>query len=939
MSPRRARGASLAALSALALSACGDLGTVALSRGSGATSLSGSALGSGVQRPPLDAQLALTNTYAAHKQGYTGQGVTIGVVDSGIMPNNPALAGRVLQELIYVDPTENDTSIPDVVGHGTWVAQIAAGHAFGQFAGGIAPAATLISSRILGDDSPGDSGLIGTTPATPADAVPIGQVNSGLIDSGAKVMLNAWDGITWSSADTATSQAFDSAYSPYVKTWGGLVVFAAGDDSQSNPDTIAALPSQADDPALQHGGWLTVVAVNSNSPGHLDSYSNRCGVTMNYCLAAPGDVIVLDQDTLASTTNPSYYIVEGTGFAAPQVAGAAALVWQAYPYFSNDLVGQTLLGTATALGGSQPNPTFGYGELDVGKAVNGPAQFNWGDVTVRFSGASSWNNPISGAGGLIKQGSGTLTLTRPAGYTGLTQVQGGTLSAVSLASPVDVGSGATLSVASSVGGTIDNGGTLVVGGGTLKVSGNYVQQSGGRLAVPLGSALSVSGTATLSGGSLYVYGADQGYTLSSHTEVLTAGGGLIGTFSGLSMAGSVTLSATIEYDANSAWLDVSQVNLTQIRGLPYSAASYQAAVRAQDAFEQIDAQLSGGPVRQRISGGFIGAAATLQHSASVTTLQQSLQSLSGQLHGASAAMTLQAMDAGTDALSTRFDQLLDAAPDSAHPRLWSRTLNDWGNLSQYGYGSVGYDESGALAGEDTRIGRHGVMGLAISQTEFLGQLAGSFDHSRSVASEGLIYAGVMGHNAYAMAAVGVGRYREAMRRLVQLDTAGLEVSSDADGADSVAYGESGYRLELGRLRLTPYAELQYGSVWGAGFEELGGDGFGLMAPGHTVQRWQAGVGLHADRRWRFSGGSLSLRTRVLWQRALALRGVAFDASFTGLQQWTPLNGVSPSRYGSLLGETLDWRFSARSSLLVDYARQAGQHEVVRTMSLTYRWSF
>ena len=63
----------------------------------------------------------------AHGLGYTGAGVTIGVVDSGIMRNNPSLVGRVTQELIYVDSTTNNTAVDDVVGHGTWVSEIAAG--------------------------------------------------------------------------------------------------------------------------------------------------------------------------------------------------------------------------------------------------------------------------------------------------------------------------------------------------------------------------------------------------------------------------------------------------------------------------------------------------------------------------------------------------------------------------------------------------------------------------------------------------------------------------------------------------------------------------------------------------------------------------------------------------------------------------------------------
>src|SRR6185312_6935971 len=97
--------------------------------------------------PPQDAQLSITNTYAAHNQGYTGAGATIGVVDSGIMRSNPTVAGRVTQELIYVDPTANNTNIDDVVGHGTWVSEIAAGTGFGKFPGGIAPGASLFFSN------------------------------------------------------------------------------------------------------------------------------------------------------------------------------------------------------------------------------------------------------------------------------------------------------------------------------------------------------------------------------------------------------------------------------------------------------------------------------------------------------------------------------------------------------------------------------------------------------------------------------------------------------------------------------------------------------------------------------------------------------------------------------------------------------------------------
>src|SRR5690348_13904007 len=182
-------------------------------------------------QPPLDAQLAITNTYAAHNAGYTGKGVTIGVVDSGIMRGNPTVAGRVLQELIYVDPTQNNTSVDDVVGHGTWVSEIAAGTSFGQFAGGIAPGANLVSARIISDNAPDDNGSTPPTTVTTTDAQFFQQVNTDLINSGVNVMNNSWEGITWDTSDTSVNQAFDAAYSPFINQHGGLVVLAAGNDS------------------------------------------------------------------------------------------------------------------------------------------------------------------------------------------------------------------------------------------------------------------------------------------------------------------------------------------------------------------------------------------------------------------------------------------------------------------------------------------------------------------------------------------------------------------------------------------------------------------------------------------------------------------------------------------------------------------------------------
>ncbi|WP_244667607.1 autotransporter serine protease [Xanthomonas sp. D-109] len=880
-------------------------------------------------QPAFDAHLTLTNTLAAHNAGYDGSGYRIGVVDTGVNRNHPALAGRVVSNLIYVDPSQNNTKVDDVDGHGTTVAQLAAGKSVGQWPGGIAPGAQIVSARIISDTPPKDDGSGSGNQVS--GGLGLTQVHQDLINAGVKVMNNSWGGIYWT--DLNSTNAIADEYRPFVLGNGGLVVFAAGNESKATPSDIASLPSKAGPngtlPAADlERGWLVVAATDSTTGTQLASYSNACGAAMRYCLVAPGTEVFVDPKATTSTSNPDYYYGSGTSYAAPLVSGAAALVWQAFPYFTNDLVRQTLLGTATDLGTPGVDATFGYGLLNVGKAVQGPGRFDWGDVTVGFTGSSTWANDIAGSGGLIKQGSGTLTLSGTQNtYSGDTQVQGGTLSAASLGSSnVAISNGATFIGTGALGGSVANAGTFQVGAATLSLSGNYVQSSNGRLALLVGDKLSVGGSAVLQGGSLYVLGKRDYVVNNTAYTVLQANGGLTGTFASVTTPSNVFLTSSLSYDATSASITVQSLSVTAAAASfgNISAATLASAMRVDAAFAQLNTQLSQAPAT--VDGALLKAAGAVQQSPSVAAASATLRSLSGEAHAAATAMTFDTMDLQRRALSSRFDTLVD------QPRAvgaWSQRLGETGQGS---FAGSAFQLDGWLMGQDLRLGDHAVAGFAFGESR--ASDAGGLDRSRNRQVQGQAYLGAVAGDAYALAQLGTGQYQRQLDRSLLLGDTVADASSRYAGRFLASSVEVGYRLGRGPTWLTPYAGADYSRIDSDGFREQGGDGFGLMAGAASSSRSQALAGLRGG----FGGRGWSLQGYAEWQQTLAAQGLDRQASFVGVNAWAPLVDLQPARSGGLFGASLQTRWNG-GLLGLGYDQRFGPRGDDRAVSLRYRLGF
>ncbi|WJJ94942.1 S8 family serine peptidase [Neopusillimonas aromaticivorans] len=93
--------------------------------------------------------LGLINASEAYRLGYTGKGVTLGIVDSGIEPLHPKFSGQLTggYDFMRNQPITPTSGMDSGVGHGTHVSAIMAGRRDGQEMHGVAFNASFLMAR------------------------------------------------------------------------------------------------------------------------------------------------------------------------------------------------------------------------------------------------------------------------------------------------------------------------------------------------------------------------------------------------------------------------------------------------------------------------------------------------------------------------------------------------------------------------------------------------------------------------------------------------------------------------------------------------------------------------------------------------------------------------------------------------------------------------
>lgn len=306
-----------------------------------------------------------TGVPSAWSAGYTGAGVTVAVIDSGINDSHPDLQGpngtsRVVYHQDFTGtPTSNSSGAQyDLYGHGTHVAGIIAGNGSlsgGNYAG-VAPGATLVDLRALDQNGAGtDSTVI----AAIQQAIALQSTYNIRI-----INLSLGRGIGVSYTQDPLCQAVEAAWQS-----GIVVVVAAGNYgrlSVNGSNGYGTVTAPGNDPYV-----LTVGATKSNgststSAETLASFSSKGPTTYDHVvkpdmvapgndivsLAAPGATLEAAYPTelvTGSDGNNDYFTLSGTSMATPAVVGAAALLLQEQSTLTPDQVKARLMVSATKL--------------------------------------------------------------------------------------------------------------------------------------------------------------------------------------------------------------------------------------------------------------------------------------------------------------------------------------------------------------------------------------------------------------------------------------------------------------------------------------------------------------------------------------------------------------------------------------------------------------
>jgi len=345
----------------------------------------------GVRQPSLDESVPQIGAPDAWQAGFTGTGVKVAVLDTGIDATHPDLADRVVAQRNFTE----DPDSRDVIGHGTHVASTVAGSGAasnGQFKG-VATGAKLLDGKVCES--------LGCTESAILAGMEWGAQNAKVIN------------MSLGGEDTPEVDPLEEAVNTLTAQHGTLFVIAAG-NSGSGRSTVAS-PGSAD--AALTAGAVTktdeMADFSSRGPRKGDS-------AIKPDITAPGVDITAarGKDGVFGNPGESYTELSGTSMATPHTAGAAAILAQQHPTWTPEQLKSALMASAKTITAASVFDQ-GAGRVDLTRAIT--AQIIANPASVSF-GLAEWPHgddaPINKTIGYHNFGSAPVTLNLAVNTTG-----------------------------------------------------------------------------------------------------------------------------------------------------------------------------------------------------------------------------------------------------------------------------------------------------------------------------------------------------------------------------------------------------------------------------------------------------------------------------------------------------------------------------------------
>ena len=756
----------------------------------------------------------------------------------------------------------------------------------------------------------------------------IGGAGNGTLtiqNGGAVTDLNAYLGIATGSTGTALVTGANS-------TWNTNNLFVGGDNVIGNKgsgtltvEDGGTVNSGVTDIGTAAGttGKVTVTGQGSTFTNTGDLFIGAGNSSSGTLDVADQGGVSVDGDLFVAYAPDSSGTLSISGISVVTVDGAVSLATQSGTTGTIDI------------GGAAGSAALAPGLLDAATI-----QFGSGNGTINFNHTSDsyvFTPQLSGSG-TINQIAGTTDLaTDSLGFSGTLNVTGGRL-VVDGSLPdgrAVVSGGGILGGDGIVGGIDAEPGGIVAPGngdfiGTLHVFGDVYFGSGSTYQVqlnPLGDSDQIEGegTAVLTGGDVQVLLAPGAYDTSTQYTILTAAGGVFGSFAGVSDPDAPFLTEDLSYDPNS-----NNVYLTIAR----NSASFASVGATRN-------QIATGAGTESLGGGSsIHDAIVVLPTAQAA--QDAFDQLSGEIQASAKGMLLDdsrfIRDAATGRISAAFGDA-GAAPlpvmaygdggpetvaaDTDRFAVWGQAFGSWGNSGNDG-NAAAFDRStgGLLAGADALVGgwRVGVLG-GYNHSTF------NVDDRNSAGDSDSYHIGLYGGTNWGAIAFRSGAAYSwssiSTKRSIAFDGFADQLSADYDAGTAQVFGELAYKIDANKFSFEPFANLAYVDVKTDGFSETGGEA-ALTSAGSNTDTSFTTLGLRGSTGVMLGGIDATARGMLGWRHAFGDVTPTSTFAFAGGDAFT-IAGVPIAREAAIVEAGLDLKMSANATLGLSYSGQFGAH--------------